>query len=84
MQKHETLKDAESMLRHASIQTTGNVYVQTIEQCVLQAVNSRSDAVLEGWTAPVGKLGLKGRNPRGPKAMRRSSAKSEEEDLVSA
>jgi len=75
------------VLRHASIQTTGDVYVQTIDKRVLQAVNSRTDAVLEGWTAPVGTLGLKGRNlrsPRAPKAIRRSSAKSEEEELVSA
>jgi hypothetical protein len=87
MQKHGTLKDTQSMLRHASIQTTGDVYVQMIEQSVLQAVNSRTDAVLEGRTAPVGTLGLKGRNlrsPRGPKAIRRSSAKPEEEVLVSA
>jgi hypothetical protein len=87
MQKHGTLKDTQSMLRHASIQTTGDVYVQTIEQSVLQAVNSRTDAVLEGRTAPVGTLGLKGRNlrsPRGPKVIRRSSAKLEGEELVSA
>jgi integrase len=87
MQKHGTLKDTQSMLRHASIQTTGDVYVQTIEQSVLQAINSRTDAVLEGRTAPVGTLGLNGRNlrsPRGPKAIRRNSAKPEEEVLVSA
>ena len=74
MQKHGTLKDTQSMLRHASIQTTGDVYVQTIEQSVLQAVNSRTDAVLEGRTVSIGALGLKGRNlrsPRGPKAIRR-------------
>ena len=53
MQKHGTLKDTQSMLRHASIQTTGDVYVQTIEQSVLQAVNSRTDAVLEGRTASI-------------------------------
>jgi len=34
------------MLRHASIKTTGDVYVQTIEQSVLAAVNSRMSAVL--------------------------------------
>ena len=87
MQEHGTLKDTQSMLRHASIQTTGDVYVQSIDKRVLQAVNSRTEAVLEGWTAPVGTLGQKGRNlrsPRGPKAIRRSSAKPEEEELVSA
>jgi integrase len=60
MQKHGTLKDTQGMLRHASIKTTGDVYVQTIEQSVLQAVNSRTAAVLEGWVAPTGQLGLKG------------------------
>jgi len=87
MQEHGTLKDTQSMLRHASIQTAGDVYVQAIDKRVLQAVNSRTDAVLEGWTAPVGTLGLKGRNlrsPRGPKVIRRSSAKLEGEELVSA
>jgi integrase len=83
MQKHGTLKDTQSMLRHASIQTTGDVYVQTIEQSVLQAVNSRTDAVFEGWTAPVGRLTRKGRNPRGSGAIRRSSAKLEEDVVVS-
>src|ERR1035438_10212441 len=77
MQKHGTLKDTQSMLRHASIQTTGDVYVQTIEQSVLDAVNSRTDAVLDGWSAPVKEMGLQGRKPRGSKAIRRSLAKSE-------
>jgi hypothetical protein len=34
------------MLRHASIKTTVDVYVQTIEQSVLAAVNSHTSAVL--------------------------------------
>jgi len=59
------------MLRHASIKTTGDVYVQTIEQSFLQAVNSRTTAVLEGWAAPVGQLGLKGRNVKGLEVIRR-------------
>jgi hypothetical protein len=71
------------MLRHASIKTTGDVYVQTIERSVLDAVNSRTAAVLKGWTAPVGNLGLKGRNVKGIEAIRRSSAKALEEVAVS-
>jgi integrase len=31
LQEHGTLKDAQGALRHASIQTTGDVYMQTIE-----------------------------------------------------
>ena len=77
MQKHGTLKDTQSMLRHASIQTTGDVYVLTIEKSVLDAVNSRTDAVLDGWSAPVKEMGLQGRKLRGPNAIRRSSAKSD-------
>jgi hypothetical protein len=46
MQKHGTLKDIQSMLRHASIQTTGDDYVQRIDESVRQAVNSRTSAVL--------------------------------------
>jgi hypothetical protein len=46
MQKHGTLKDTQSMLRHASIQTTGDDYVQRIDESVRQAVNSRTPAVL--------------------------------------
>jgi integrase len=83
MQKHGTLKDTQGILRHASITTTGDVYVQTIEQSVLQAVNSRTAAVLEGWTAPVESMGVAGRNLRGITAIRRSSAKPREENAVS-
>ena len=76
LQKHGTLKDAQGALRHASIRTTGDVYVQIIEQSVVAAVNSRTSAVLGDWTAPLGELGLKGRNLKGLEAIRRSSAKS--------
>jgi integrase len=40
LQKHGSLKDAQGALRHASIQTTGDVYVQTIEESVPNAINS--------------------------------------------
>jgi hypothetical protein len=63
MQNHGTLKDTQGALRHASITTTGNVYVQTLDANVARAVNSRATAVLEGWS-PAEKLGLKGRNIR--------------------
>lgn len=46
MPQHGTLKGTQGMLRHASIKTTGDVYVQTIEQSVLAAGNSRTSAVL--------------------------------------
>lgn len=63
MQNHGTLKDTQGALRHASITTTGNVYVQTLDANVARAVNSRATAVLDGWS-PAENLGLKGRNIR--------------------
>ena len=52
LQKHGTLKDAQGALRHASIKTTGDVYVQTIEESVLNAMNSRTMGILAGWEHP--------------------------------
>jgi len=49
LQHHGTLKDAQGALRHASIQTTGNVYMQAIEESVLQALNSRTSEILSDW-----------------------------------
>jgi len=72
MQHHGTLKDTQGILRHASIRTTGDIYVQSIDASVQQAVNSRTMAVLEGFTAPVNEMGLQGRNIRRPAAIRRS------------
>jgi integrase len=59
---HGTLKDAQGALRHASITTTGNVYVQVVEDNVMRAVNSHASTVLEGWTPAMESMGLKGRN----------------------
>jgi hypothetical protein len=72
MQHHGTLKDTQGILRHASIRTTGDIYVQSIDASIQQAVNSRTMAVLEGFTAPVNEMGLQGRNIRRPAAIRRS------------
>jgi integrase len=52
LQEHGTLKDAQGALRHASIQTTGNVYMQGIEANVLNAMNSRTTQILAGWEHP--------------------------------
>ena len=83
MQEHGSLKDTQSILRHASIKTTGDVYVQRIDRSVLDAVNSRTAAVLDGWKAPASEMGLKGRNPRGTSAIWRNLAKGESEEAVS-
>jgi hypothetical protein len=76
MQQHGTLKDTHGMLWHASIKMGGDVYVQTIEESVLAAVNSRRSAVLGAWRLPEKNLGLKRRNLKGLNGIRRSSAKS--------
>ena len=49
LRHHGTLKDAQGALRHASIRTTGDVYVQTIEKSVLSAMNSRTLEILADW-----------------------------------
>jgi hypothetical protein len=69
---------------HASIKATGDVYVQTIEESVLAAVNSRTSAVLGDWRMPEESLGLKARNLKDLNGIRRSSAKSIGEAAVSA
>jgi len=40
------------MLRHASIRTTGDVYMQAIERSVLETMNSRTLQILAGWKHP--------------------------------
>ena len=72
MQHHGTLKDPQDILQHASIRTTGDIYVQKVDASVQQAVNSRTAALLAGFTAPVENMGLEGRNIKRPEAIRRS------------
>ena len=46
MQGHGTMKDAQQILRHASIKTTAEIYMQEIPASVRSAINSRTRAVL--------------------------------------
>lgn len=46
MQGHGSLKDTQMVLRHASIKTTGDIYVQEIAESTVKAINSRTRAVL--------------------------------------
>lgn len=73
LQHHGTLKDAQGALRHASITTTGNIYMQPVDESVARAVSSRTAAGLGGWEAPVERLGLKGRNIRAGKPQGRNA-----------
>jgi integrase len=62
LSSHGTLKDTQGALRHASITTTGNVYVQVVEENVMRAINSHATTVLDGWTPAVETMGSTGRN----------------------
>jgi integrase len=55
LQKHGTMKDAQALLRHASIKTTANVYMQEISSSVREAINSRTRAILGGERTGSGK-----------------------------
>jgi integrase len=46
MQEHGSMKDAQGILRHASIKTTGDVYMQEIPASTRAAINSRTRAIL--------------------------------------
>ena len=46
LQRHGTMKDAQGALRHASIKTTADVYMQEVPQSVRAAINSRTRAIL--------------------------------------
>jgi hypothetical protein len=49
LQHYGPLKDAQGALRHASIKTTGDVHMQTIESSVLDAMNARTKEILSAW-----------------------------------
>src|SRR5215510_9047861 len=49
LQQHGTMKDAQRILRHASIRTTANVYMQPIPASVMSSINSRTKAILGDW-----------------------------------
>ena len=46
LQHYGSMKDAQGILRHASIETTGNVYIQPVPASVMMAINSRTRAIL--------------------------------------
>ncbi len=47
LQFHGTLKDAQGVLRHKSIKTTGNIYMQAVPASVRGALNARTEAVFK-------------------------------------
>ena len=46
LQRHGTMKDIQGALRHASIKTAGDVYVQPIPSSVRAAINARTEEIL--------------------------------------
>jgi integrase len=47
MQFHGTLKDAQTALRHQSVHTTANIYMQPVPKSVTAALNARTKAVFD-------------------------------------
>jgi hypothetical protein len=45
LQKHGTMKDAQAIMRHKHIKTTGEVYMDHIPESVRKAIDSRTDAI---------------------------------------
>jgi integrase len=45
LQAHGTMKDAQTALRHQSVKTTANLYMQPVPQSVTAALNARTRAV---------------------------------------
>ena len=58
LQRYGTMKDAQQILRHASIRTTANVYMQQIPASVVAAINSRTRAILATQRKPLGERGI--------------------------
>jgi integrase len=73
LQHHGSLKDAQGALRHASITTTGNVYMQSVDESVFRAVNSRAKAVVEDWVPALEQMGRTGRQPKASENRRVNS-----------
>ena len=83
LQHYGTLKDAQGALRHASIRTTGDVYMQTIESSVLGAMNSRTKQILAGKDHPVTtRTKIAPRKGLVPKARRLASGVTRQLDQV--
>ena len=56
MQGHGTMKDAQQILRHASIKTTAEIYMQEIQASVRSAINSRTRAIFSQRTSDLRQL----------------------------
>jgi integrase len=56
MQGHGTMKDAQQILRHASIKTTAEIYMQEIQASVRSAINSRTRVIFGQRTNELSQL----------------------------
>ena len=65
MQGHGTMKDAQQILRHASIKTTAEIYMQEIQASVRSAINSRTREIFSQRrkTESTGEPGFSPRKP---------------------
>src|SRR5271165_4800152 len=56
LQGHGTMKDAQQILRHASIKTTAEIYMQEIQASVRSAINSRTREIFSQRTKELRQL----------------------------
>ena len=56
LQGHGTMKDAQQILRHASIKTTAEIYMQEIQASVRSAINSRTREIFSQRTTELRQL----------------------------
>ena len=56
LQGHGTMKDAQQILRHASIKTTAEIYMQEIQASVRSAINSRTREIFRQRTKELSQL----------------------------
>ena len=71
MQGHGTMKDAQQILRHASIKTTAEIYMQEIQASVRSAINSRTRAIFSQSKSDLSALENPVSHQRKPNSLKR-------------
>ena len=70
LQGHGTMKDAQQILRHASIKTTAEIYMQEIQASVRSAINSRTREIFSQRTRELRQLENPVSHPRKPNSLK--------------
>jgi hypothetical protein len=74
MQGHGTMKDAQQILRHASIKTTAEIYMQEIQASVRSAINSRTREIFSQRTKELSQLKNPVSHQRKPNSLKPRNA----------